>query len=75
MDWNLEGLRVRGLYISEIEVSGVVEASRSALGNRVKHHIVLDKAVNVYGSERDRVVIDHDNIIEVMTTDGEEIIA
>ena len=70
MDWNLEGLRVRGLYISEIEVSGVVEVSRSALGNSVKHHIVLDKAVNVYGSERDRVLIDHENIIEVFTTDG-----
>lgn len=75
MGWNLEGLRVRGLYISEIEVSGVVEASRSALGNRVKHHIVLDTAVNVYGNERDRVVIDDENIIEVFTTAGEEIIA
>ena len=38
MNWNLEGLYVRGLYMNEHEVSGQVVLSRVKYGGSVSHH-------------------------------------
>jgi hypothetical protein len=65
MSWNLEGMIVKATYLDEFEVSGVVELSRVAYGGRVNHHIRLDEPINVYGAERDRVIIEHSQIERV----------
>jgi hypothetical protein len=65
MKWNLEGSRVQGLYIGEFTVSGRVEQSRVRYGGGVSHHIVLDTPVTVYGSLRDRVILEHELIEQV----------
>ena len=65
MSWNLEGLKVYATYLDEFPVSGVVELSRVAYGGDVKHSIVLDRPIAVYGAIRDRVIVDHKNVIRV----------
>lgn len=59
MSWNLEGSRVWGTYLDTFPVCGTVELSRVKYGGGVSHHIVLDKPINVFGAERDRVILDH----------------
>lgn len=65
MSWNLEGQRVTGKYLGEILVTGVVTHSRVCLGNRINHYVNLDEPVMVYGSERDSVILEANNIIQV----------
>jgi hypothetical protein len=57
--WNLEGLRVSAVYMEEFPIIGQVVLSRVALGGRVKHTVVLDEPIEVYGNLRYRVLIDH----------------
>ena len=66
MNWNLEGLRVSATYLEEIPVTGHVTLSRVAYGGRVNHHIQLDTPINIYGAERDSVIIEHSTIERVM---------
>lgn len=63
--WNLEGMTVYGDYMGEFPVSGKVELSRVAYGGGVKHHIVLDSPIRVYGAERERVILNHSEIVRV----------
>ena len=65
--WNLEGLQVKGLYMGEFPVVGRVELSRVRYGGGVSHHIVLEKPITVYGSVRDRVIINHKEVEQVMS--------
>ena len=62
--WDLTGLRIHGQYL-DFDVTGAVESSRVAYGGRVKHTVVLDKPLNVYGAIRERVIVDHELIDEV----------
>lgn len=59
MNWNLEGSRVTGSYMGEFLVEGVVELSRVKYGGEVSHHVALDAPIMVYGSLRDRVILEH----------------
>lgn len=63
--WNYEGMTVTGKYLGEFPVSGVVELSRVAYGGRVKHTVVLNEPIMVYGAERDRVILDMAEIEQV----------
>jgi len=62
--WNYEGLSITGSYLNQFYISGYVTLSRVAYGGRVKHTVVLDEPINVYGAIRDRVILD---MSEVMT--------
>jgi|688.fasta_scaffold1005931_3 hypothetical protein len=64
--WDLAGLHIRGQYL-DFDVSGIVESSRVAYGGNVKHTIVLDKPLNVYGAIRDRVIVNHEFVDEVFS--------
>lgn len=57
--WNLEGMTVTGLYMGDIPVTGKVELSRVKYGGEVSHHVVLDTPVAVFGTMRDRVILEH----------------
>lgn len=63
--WNLEGMRVEGIYLGEFEVSGLVVMSRVKYGGGVVHTVVLDDPIEVYGRTADRVLVDHENIMRV----------
>ena len=63
--WNLEGMRVEGIYLGEFEVYGKVELSRVKYGGGVVHTVVLYDPIEVYGALRERVLIDHEDIMVV----------
>ena len=63
--WNLEGMRVEGIYLGEFEVSGLVVMSRVKYGGGVVHTVVLYDPIEVYGALRERVLIDHEDIMVV----------
>lgn len=65
--WNLEGLQVKGLYMGSIPVAGRVELSRVKYGGEVSHHVVLESPVTVYGAVRDRVILEHKFVEQVMS--------
>ena len=60
--WILEGLTVTGLYLDSIPVEGKVSLSRVKYGGKVSHHVQLIKPIDVYGSSRERVILDHEQI-------------
>jgi hypothetical protein len=73
--WNLEGMRVKGLYLSgDVPVTGKVTLSRVEYGGNVSHHVKLDKGFQWRGSTKkvivsreagDVVIVDHKYITEV----------
>ena len=65
MNWNLEGLRVSGRYLNEVEVIGTVELSRVKYGGEISHLVLLDVPTVVFGTARDRVVLEHDLVEQV----------
>jgi hypothetical protein len=64
-NWNFEGLHVTGMYMGEFPVSGRVELSRVKYGGGIQHTVVLDETIQVYNSVRDRVLLDHENVVRV----------
>lgn len=66
MNWNLEGHRVSGVYLERNHITGRVIESRVAYGGRVLHTVELDRPMSFFGTERDRVVLDHNNLTAVM---------
>ena len=66
MSWNLEGLKVTGMYMGEFPVTGLVELSRVKYGGGVQHTVVLDKPITVYSRIRDRVLLDQQDVVRVM---------
>lgn len=62
MSWILEGKRVRGTYLDEFPVEGIVHHSRVAYGGTVDHHITLDTPITVYGSVRDTVILERSKL-------------
>ena len=66
MTWNLEGSRIAATYLEEIPVVGRVTLSRVAYGGRVNHHIQLDTPINLYGEQRDSVIVEHSTVERVM---------
>ena len=41
--WNLEGKRISGKYLGELDVTGIVTESRVKLGGTVQHTVQLDE--------------------------------
>ena len=74
MNWNLEGLRVKGLYLSgDVPVSGKVTLSRVEYGGNVSHHVTLDKGFSwknglVQREAGDTVIVDHKYITRVYSS-------
>ena len=63
MNWDLTGHHVNALYLSQYYVSGIVRESRVAYGvGRIKHHITLDAPIEIYGTLRESLTVEHDEI-------------
>ncbi len=63
--WNLEGKIITATYLGDYPVTGKVVNSRVAYGGSVKHTIELSQPINIYGTDRDRLIIDHETITQL----------
>jgi hypothetical protein len=52
--------------MGDFPVTGRVELSRVKYGGGVSHHVVLDTPIEVFSKIRDRVILDHENVVRVM---------
>ena len=66
MNWNLEGQRVKGMYINEFPVEGIVKFSRVKYGGSVTHVVILDETIEVYGTIHDIVLLEDKQILDVL---------
>lgn len=68
--WNLEGLAVAGVYLSDIPVRGKVIRSRVKYGGGIQHTVQLDHSFDAgRGIKRESgeyVLIDHSTVTRVM---------
>lgn len=65
--WNLEGEKVKGMYLNQFPVEGLVELSRVKYGGRVCHTVVLESPLQVYGATRERVILDHSEVTQIVS--------
>lgn len=65
--WDYTGLVVSGKYMDEFPIIGKVRLSRVKYGGTVSHHIDLDRPITVYGTERDSVILDMNQIEQVFS--------
>lgn len=66
--WNLEGHIVSGKYMGSIPVTGLVTLSRVAYGGRIDHHLDLLTPVDVYGTERETVILENEYVERVSSS-------
>lgn len=64
--WDLTGKSVVVNYVDTFKVSGIVRESKMMYGGSVRHYINLDVPVKVFGSERDSVVVDAAQVLEIL---------
>lgn len=60
--WDHTGWRCGGFYLGEFAFSGVVDSSRVAYGGKVRHTIVLDTPIEVFGAIREVIIMNHDEV-------------
>lgn len=69
MNWNLEGMIISGMYLSDIPVSGTVTKSYVSYGGGVKHLVELEHAFDAgRGIKREAgetVFVEHRDILSV----------
>lgn len=57
MGWNKDGHTVKGLYLQEYPVTGVVLESRVKYGGEVSYWIELDESLYLFHTYRDNVIL------------------
>lgn len=45
--WDLTGLRVKGMYLSEFPMTGTVTESRIGGRGKVLHYVIIDEAIKM----------------------------
>jgi len=68
LEFNLEGKRVRGMYIGKFPVEGIVELSRVRYGGTIEHTVVLDQPIVAFGAVRERVLLEAEFVTELVST-------
>ncbi len=63
MGWNKDGSTIKALYLSEYPVTGVVTESRVRYGGQVSYHIDLVEPLYVFGSVRECVIVNENQVI------------
>jgi len=66
MNWNLENKTVKGMYLQQFAVSGIVTESRVKYGGGVTHYVTLDKPVEVFGRICNDVILKSIEITKVI---------
>jgi hypothetical protein len=65
MSWNREGQQVAGIYLKSFTVIGTVENSRVKYGGTVQHTVQLAQPVEIFGTIRDRILLDEGDLLTV----------
>lgn len=55
--WDRSNQRIRGVYLGEYEYDGIVRSSRIKYGGTVQHTVDLLDSIEVYGDQRDVIVV------------------
>lgn len=63
MGWNKDGSTIKALYLSEYLVTGKVTESRVRYGGEVSYHIELVEPLYIFGSVRERVIVNEKQVI------------
>lgn len=63
MGWNKDGSTIKALYLSEYLVTGVVTESRVRYGGDVSYHIDLVEPLYIFGSLRECVIVNENQVI------------
>ena len=62
MGWNKDGSTIRGLYLHEYPVTGVVTESRVKYGGHVSYWVKLNSPLFLFGTFRDEVHLDEKEV-------------
>ena len=57
MSWSREGKQVSANYLGLHRITGEVTESRVAYGGSVKHTVLLDEPIVVYGTRRETIIL------------------
>jgi hypothetical protein len=63
MGWNKDGSTIKALYLSEYLVTGKVTESRVRYGGSISYHIDLVEPLYIFGSVREQVIVDENQVI------------
>jgi hypothetical protein len=66
MSWDKEGQKVRGMYLHQFPVEGLVTMSRIKFGGNVSHLVTLDNPIMVYGAEREMVTLEDSEVLAIL---------
>jgi hypothetical protein len=70
MNWNLEGLRINGLYMGLFPYSGLVINSRVKFGGEVQHTVLIDEPIRVYGEDRDMILVGKSEVNRILENEN-----
>ena len=70
MNWNLEGLRINGLYMGLFPYSGLVLNSRVKFGGEVQHTVLIDEPIRVYSEDRDMILVSKGEVNRILETEN-----
>ena len=70
MDWNLEGLRINGLYMGLFPYSGLVLNSRVKFGGEVQHTVLIDEPIRVYGEDREMILVGKGEVNRILENEN-----
>ena len=62
MGWNKDGHTVKGLYLNEYPVTGVVKESRVKYGGEVSYWIELEESFYLFHTLRDSVILSENEL-------------
>lgn len=66
--WNLTGECVDAVYLGDYKVTGKVINSRVKYGGGVQHHVQLVKPIVIYGTERQSLLVEHQDVQRVFSS-------
>ena len=62
MGWNKDGHTVKGLYLNEYPVTGVVKESRVKYGGEISYWIELEESFYLFHTLRDNVILSENEL-------------
>jgi hypothetical protein len=65
MSWDRTGQKVEATYLKEYTISGTVVLSRVKYGGTVQHTVELDTPLALFGTVRDRILVDEPELRNV----------
>ena len=61
--WDRTGQKVKGVYLNEYTVEGIVESSRVKYGGKIQHTVRLSQSTVIFGELRKFLLLNEENLI------------